>query len=148
PSFLAAKATLGLRVTSLLRTEYTQDAYASFMTASDMAQLHGRHPVNQAAYLWTKTALAGYILRTLGDGMEMAQSVEGRLPLLEHHLFESVRRLPVGKKIKNGVEKHILREAVKPVITQTIYKRQKHPFMAPPVSVFANDKLMAYVADT
>lgn len=148
PSFLAAKATLGLRVTSLLHSEYTQDAYAGFMAASDMTQLQGRHPVNQAAYLWTKTALAGYILRTLGDGMEMAQSVEGRLPFLDHQLFETVRHLPVGMKIKNGVEKHILREAVKPVITQTIYKRQKHPFMAPPVSVFANGKLMAYVADT
>lgn len=148
PAFLVAKATLGLRVASMLRTAYKTDAYADFMTASDMAQLHGRHPVNQAAWLWSKTALAGYILRTLGDGMEMAQSVEGRLPFLDHHLFDAVRRLPVGMKIKNGIEKHILREAVKPVVTPTIYKRQKHPFMAPPVSVFANNKLMSYVADT
>lgn len=148
PSFLAAKATLGLRVTALLQQPAKTDAYAGFMAAIDITQLQNRHPVHQAAYLWSKTALAGYILRTLGDGMEMAQSIEGRLPFLDHHLFESVRRLPVGMKIKNGVEKHILREAVKPVITQTIYQRQKHPFMAPPVSVFANDKLMTYVADT
>ncbi len=153
PAFLAAKATLGLRMTSLLRAEYVQghqhkDAYADFMAASDRTQLTDRHPVNQAAWLWSKTALAGYILRTLGDGMEMAQSVEGRLPFLDHHLFNAVRRLPVGMKIKNGMEKHILREAVKPIVTDTIYKRQKHPFMAPPVSVFANKKLMSYVTDT
>lgn len=153
PAFLEAKATLGLRMTALLRTDYLtaqayKDAYAGFIAASDSRQLAGRHPVNQAAWLWSKTALAGYILRTLGDGMEMAQSVEGRLPFLDHHLFDAVRRLPVGMKIKNGVEKHILREAVKPVLTETVYKRQKHPFMAPPVSVFANDALITYIADT
>jgi len=153
PAFLEAKATLGLRMTALLRGDYLaaqahKDAYADFIAASDKEQLTGRHPVNQAAWLWSKTALAGYILRTLGDGMEMAQSVEGRLPFLDHRLFEAVRRLPVGMKIKNGVEKHILREAVKPVLTDTVYKRQKHPFMAPPVSVFAHDGLMSSIADT
>lgn len=153
PAFLEAKATLGLRMTALLHGDYLsaqahRDAYAAFMTASDKTQLAGRHPVNQAAWLWSKTALAGYILRTLGDGMEMAQSVEGRLPFLDHHLFDAVRRLPVGMKIKNGVEKHILREAVKPVLTRTVYKRQKHPFMAPPVSVFAHEGLMTRIADT
>ena len=29
-------------------------------------------------------------------------------------------------------EKYLLREATKDIITQTVYERQKHPFLAPP----------------
>ncbi|MED5422560.1 MAG: asparagine synthetase B, partial [Pseudomonadota bacterium] len=35
----------------------------------------------------------------------------------------------------------------KPLITDTIYKRQKHPFIAPPVSRFTNDHLNSYIQD-
>jgi len=110
-------------------------------------QLTGKHPVNQSSWLWSKTALANYILRTLGDGMEMSHSIEGRLPFLDHCLFEFVRALPMTFKIREGIEKYILREAVKSRITENIYKRQKHPFMAPPVSKFSNKKLMSFIRD-
>jgi len=153
PAFIEAKAALGNRVHGILCTDFIAqqaktDPYAAFINAMPVAtQLAGRHVVNQSSYLWTKTALANYILRTLGDGMEMAQSIEGRLPFLDHKLFDIARRLPIGMKIKAGVEKHILREAMRPYITQTVYKRQKHPFMAPPVSLFANSKLMVFLKD-
>ena len=54
----------------------------------------GRSPgaivVNQSLYVWAKTMLPNYILSNLGDRMEMAHSVEGRLPFLDHHLVEAV----------------------------------------------------------
>jgi asparagine synthase (glutamine-hydrolysing) len=116
-----------------------RDSYGELLDSFDIdGQLQGRDRVNQSLYLWSKTALANYILRTLGDGMEMSHSVEGRLPFLDHHLFEFVRRLPISIKIKDVVEKYILREAVKPLISETIYKRRKHPFVAPPVSAFSS----------
>ena len=43
--------------------------------------------VYKSTYLWSKLALAGYILRAIGDGMEMAHSIEGRPPFLDHELF-------------------------------------------------------------
>ena len=43
---------------------------------------------NQALYLWAKTVLPGYILTVLGDRMEMAHSVEGRVPFLDHQVVE------------------------------------------------------------
>jgi asparagine synthase (glutamine-hydrolysing) len=153
PAFIEAKAALGYRVSSVLSDGFrnrfaTTDAFADLMRVIPPGQLAGRHPVNQSSWLWSKLALANYILRSLGDGMEMAQSVEGRLPFLDHKLFEFARRLPMSFKIRGTVEKYILREAAKPFITKTIYQRQKHPFMAPPVSRFADSRLMTMIRDT
>ncbi len=144
PGFIEAKGTLGFKICSVLdekfKAQYAgRDAYAELLNCFDIAgQMTGRNRVSQSLYLWSKTALVNYILRTLGDGMEMANSVEGRLPFLDHHLFEFARRLPLDLKIKGTTEKYVLREAVKPLISETIYKRQKHPFVAPPLSRFAN----------
>lgn len=153
PAFLAAKATLGLRLHGLLAAPFRArfagyDAYAALMQQSGAAEkTRGWHPVNRSAWLWSKTALAGYILRTLGDGMDMAHSVEGRLPFLDHKLFAAVRQIPVRLKIRGGTEKYILRKALKPYITQTVHDRQKHPFMAPPVSLFTNPRLGEMLSD-
>ena len=59
-------------------------------------QLTGRDPVNQSLYIWAKTMLPNYILSNLGDRMEMAHSVEGRLPFLDHHVVEAAARMPVA----------------------------------------------------
>lgn len=150
PSFLKAKASLGLRVTSMLSDEFAMDndIYSDLVGAFDIPrQLKGRHIVNQSSYLWTKLTLANYILRTLGDGCEMAHSIEGRLPFLDHHLFEMVKSLPMSMKINGLIEKYILREAAKPYLTETVYKRQKHPFIAPPVSRFSNSALNGFIQD-
>jgi asparagine synthase (glutamine-hydrolysing) len=153
PSFLAAKAALGNRIHHILSDRYKDDfsktdCYADLMRAVPQEQLQGKHPVNNALYLWTKLTLANYILKTLGDGMEMAHSIEGRLPFLDHHLFETVRRMPLSMKIKGVTEKFVLREAVRPHITDRVYRREKHPFMAPPVSVYSNDGLNGFIQDS
>jgi asparagine synthase (glutamine-hydrolysing) len=85
----------------------------------------------------------------LGDRMEMAHSVEGRVPLfLDHHLVELVRSQPVTQKIHGMTEKYVLREAVRDVITDTVYRRQKHPFLSPPATLNPKQKLGAFVQDT
>lgn len=143
PGFIEAKGTLGHKICAVLADSFQaryrgRDSYRELLGAFDIeGQIKGRNRVNQSLYLWSKTALVNYILRTLGDGMEMANSVEGRLPFLDHHLFEFARRLPLDLKIKGTTEKYILRQAVKPLISKTIYERQKHPFVAPPLSRFA-----------
>ena len=68
---------------------------------------------NQALYLWSKTALPTYILTVLGDRMEMAHSIEGRVPFLDHHLVEVIRSQPVAQKIRGMTEKYVLREAAR-----------------------------------
>ena len=64
----------------------------------------------------------------------MAHSVEGRVPFLDHHVVELVRDLPVAQKIRGMTEKYVLREAARPVLTDTVYGRHKHPFLSPPAT--------------
>jgi asparagine synthase (glutamine-hydrolysing) len=140
PAFLEAKATLAWRTRQVLSDAFKsefgdRDAYRLLLDSMDVTgQLRGRHPVNQSLYLWNKTALPSYLLVILGDRMEMANSIEGRLPFLDHHLVEFARTLPVSMKIKNGIEKYLLREGARPFITDTVYRRRKHPFLAPPLA--------------
>ena len=113
-----------------------------------VGQLTGREPIHQSLYLWSKTVLPGYILTTLGDRMEMAHSIEGRVPFLDHHVVEVLRSQPVNQKIRGMTEKFVLREAVRDVITDTIYRRQKHPFLSPPATLNPKQRLSSLIQDT
>src|SRR5215467_16092777 len=108
---------------------------ALFSSIDVRGQLTGRDPVHQSLYLWSKTVLPGYILTMLGDRMEMAHSVEGRVPFLDHHVVETIRSQPVNQKVRGITEKYVLREAAHDVITKTVYHRQKHPFLSPPATL-------------
>lgn len=110
-------------------------------------QLKGRDELNQSLYLWSKTAMAAYILTMLGDRMEMAHSIEGRVPFLDHKVVETIVRQPVNQKVRGMTEKFVLREAVKSVITDTVYRRQKHPFLSPPATLNPDDTFNIYVQD-
>jgi asparagine synthetase B (glutamine-hydrolysing) len=71
--------------------------------------------VHQSLYLWSKAALPSYILAVLGDRMETAHSVEGRVPFLDYHVVELVRDLPIAQEVRGLTEKYVLREAARPV---------------------------------
>jgi asparagine synthase (glutamine-hydrolysing) len=140
-----------LRVTSdEFRHEFaTRDTFRVMLECLDVErQIAGRHPVNQALYIWGKTMLPNYILSNLGDRMEMAHSVEGRLPFLDHHVVEQAARMPVSMKIKGTIEKYVLREAARPVLIDAVYTRQKHPFMSPPATIQTSGRLYTFLQDT
>jgi asparagine synthase (glutamine-hydrolysing) len=126
-----------------------QEPYRQLLNGLDIrGQLSGRDAVNQALYLWSKTALPGYILCILGDRMEMAHSIEGRVPFLDHRLVEVLTRIPVSLKIRGMTEKYVLREAARPAITDTVYRRQKHPFLSPPATLHPGERLHTLLEDT
>ena len=45
-------------------------------------------------------------------------------------------------------EKYVLREAARPVLTATVYRRQKHPFLAPPAALTPGERLYELVQET
>lgn len=117
------------------------------------------HPMHASMYMWCKKELANFILTVLGDRTEMAHSIEGRPPFLDHKLFELVANMPPSVKLhyepgrealdsgssiwwggkslesvhSRFCEKWILREAAKPFLTDEVYRRRKHPYTAPVV---------------
>lgn len=133
---------------SFLETFGTREGFQPFLSDVDVrGQLTGRDPLHQSLYLWAKTGLSTYILTMLGDRMEMAHSIEGRVPFLDHHLVEVLRSQPVNQKIRGTTEKYVLREAARDVITDTVYRRQKHPFLSPPATLSPEKRLSAFVQD-
>lgn len=95
------------------------------------------HPLHTGEYLSTKLFMAQFILRCIGDNMDMVSQVESRCPLIDHHVTEYANGLPPSLKLKYNPaektwrEKSILREAAKPFITEEIYNRVKKPFLGP-----------------
>jgi len=59
-----------------------------------------------------------------------------------------IRSQPVSQKIRGMTEKYVLRESVRDVITDTVYRRQKHPFLSPPATLNPKQKLSTFVNDT
>lgn len=110
-------------------------------------RITGRDHLNQSLYIHSKTLLPNFILNYLGDRMEMAHSIEGRVPFLDHHVAEVAARIPVDMKVKGIREKHVLREAAKDVLLPEVYNRQKHPFTTPPARDI-KDPMLAFYHDT
>jgi asparagine synthase (glutamine-hydrolysing) len=110
-------------------------------------RLSGRDPLNQALYLWAKIHLPNFILTFLSDRMEMAHSIEGRVPFLDHHVAEYAAGIPIHMKINGMREKHVLREATRDVLIEPVYNRAKHPFTTPPAKVGQNDAMLAFFGD-
>ncbi|RWU11601.1 asparagine synthase (glutamine-hydrolyzing) [Pseudidiomarina gelatinasegens] len=108
------------------------DAGKAIANTLDEAMLKGRHPLDRAQYVWIKTMLEGQILTWGGDRVDMANSMEARPPFLDHHLAEYAFTVPPHLRIKGNKEKYVLREAMKGLLPETLYKREKFAFMAPP----------------
>ncbi|GGW88611.1 asparagine synthase (glutamine-hydrolyzing) [Alteromonas halophila] len=98
----------------------------------DSEYLSERHPLDKAQYVWIKTMLEGQILTWGGDRVDMANSMEARPPFLDHKLAEFAAQIPPEMRIKGSKEKYVLREAMKGVLPETLYEREKFAFMAPP----------------
>ena len=137
PSCLQPWLASAQRVPALLHPERRAElkAYspgAAIADALDGDALKGRHPLDRAQYVWIKTMLEGQILTWGGDRVDMANSMEARPPFLDHHLAEYAAQLPPSMRIHGRTEKYVLREAMKGLLPETLYKREKFAFMAPP----------------
>jgi asparagine synthase (glutamine-hydrolysing) len=154
PSWIEVSSARADRMRPLLagwfREDYADRAggYRILDETDILRQLRGRDPLHQSMYLWSKTVLPTYVLTMLGDRMEMGHSIEGRVPFLDHKLVEAVVRQPVDQKIRGGTVKYVLREALKDVLTDTAYKREKHPFVSPTATLRPKEALQILVQDT
>lgn len=138
PAWMETRTLAEARHRSLFASALTsrlaqRNPYRAFLDGIDVqGRLRGREAVNQSVYLWMKCMFPNLMLCWIGDRAEMAHSIEGRQPFLDHPLVELAARLPTRLKIAERTEKHVLREAARPYLTQDVYERQKFMFQAPP----------------
>lgn len=127
--------------TSSLHALNPEDVIANDISPAVLEKMQNKwHPINTAQYVWTKNHLPNQFMSCLGDRTEMSHSIEGRTPFLDHHLTEYVNGIPPSLRMKwNGgrageeefTAKWVLREAMRPFLTEELYKRVKHPYSAP-----------------
>lgn len=108
-----------------------RDGAAAPLRASE-AQRAGRSAFHQSLYLFYRTWFCNYILAT--ERLDMAHGVEVRLPLLDHKLFELVRRAPLRWYEAGGVAKQPLLSALGSRLPVEVARAPKRPFFAPPVA--------------
>ena len=105
-------------------------------------------PMARDQYVEAHTLMSGYLLSSQGDRVAMANSVEGRVPFLDHRLIEFANRLPANYKLKGLTEKYLLRESMRGELPDAVRTRTKQPYRAPDsASFFENGKALPYVAE-
>lgn len=73
------------------------------------------------------------------DLMSMANSLEVRVPLLDHRIVEFAFSLPVSYKIDRKMKKKILQDAFRDVLPDDIYNRPKKGFEVPLLQWFRKE---------
>jgi len=81
------------------------------------------------------------------DRNAMAFSIESRVPYLDVRLVEYVASLPLDRKIRNGVTKIALRNAIKGIIPESIRCRMDKMGFVTPEEVWMRETLRPFVLD-
>jgi asparagine synthase (glutamine-hydrolysing) len=110
-----------------------------------IGQVDGQSLLNRMLYVDTKTWLPDDLL-IKADKMTMANSLELRVPLLDHLVLEFAASLPAHFKIKGRTTKRILKEAFKDSIPNEVIERRKTGLPVPLRRWMRND-LQDFVRD-
>ncbi len=109
------------------------------------AQLPGPDPLDAMLYIDTKTWLPDDLL-IKADKMTMANSLELRVPLLDHKMLEFAAALPSNLKVHGFTTKYIAKRALKKRVPRRILNRRKTGFPVPYASWLRNE-LCGWVQD-
>jgi asparagine synthase (glutamine-hydrolysing) len=116
---------------------YTRDFHSSIPKSSRPAfsqrwfrKVRDLNPLDQMLYVDTKTWLPDDLL-IKADKMTMANSLELRVPFLDHRVLEFAASLPPAYKLKNISTKHILKKALSKRLPPAILYRKKAGFPVP-----------------
>jgi asparagine synthase (glutamine-hydrolysing) len=86
--------------------------------------------------------MSGYLLSSQGDRMAMANSVELRVPYLDHRIIEYMATIPSILKIRGLNEKYLLKKVYNNMLPKEIVYRPKNPYRAPIRNSFFSNKFL------
>jgi len=131
--------TVNLMADDLKRRLYTDEAVRRFLDAAPSATFmgdtfgaatSGGDPARRA-FAWDVEHYLADDLCVKMDLATMAHGLETRSPLLDHVFMEFCATIPLEWKYRDGVRKHIFKEALAPMIPREHLNRPKQGFAAP-----------------
>ena len=126
------------------------DAIPSSPDGSFVQTLHNRvgdsDVLSRMLYVDTKTWLPDDLL-IKADKITMGNSLELRVPLLDHTVLEFAARLPSHYKVRGSETKRVLKRAFQGVVPQEILDRKKTGFPVP-YERWLQNELRSFVRET
>jgi asparagine synthase (glutamine-hydrolysing) len=113
----------------LMQRECSGESSADYIR-SIYQNCDSKDPLNRALFYDQKTLLPDQVL-TFVDRLSMHHSVEVRPPFLDHRIVEFAARIPPELKIKNSINKYILKKSLKNLVPDEIINRPKEGFVLP-----------------
>ena len=90
-------------------------------------------------YMEMKLRIPEHLLMRV-DKMTMANSVEARVPFLDHDVVKFAARLPPSYKLSDGIGKKIVKKVAEPYVDHELIYRKKQGFGAPMDKWFKDPK--------
>jgi asparagine synthase (glutamine-hydrolysing) len=98
--------------------------FKDFFAGNSLGEIERRLAADQATYL------SDDILVKV-DRDSMLNSLEVRVPFLDHRLVEFANKLPLEMKVRNGMQKYLPRQLLKKLGLDDVASRPKHGFGLP-----------------
>lgn len=108
------------------------DEILDFKNRFKAVQMNGRRTrdVDWMCYLGVKNIVPDYYMFR-ADRLGMANSIELRVPFLDHHIVNFALSLPGSSKVRKGEPKHILKKALEGLLPRDVLYRKKQGFCVP-----------------
>jgi asparagine synthase (glutamine-hydrolysing) len=111
---------------------------------NDLGELARTDPLHLAMTFEARTYLQG--LFVVEDRVSMAHSLESRVPFLDDDLVNFASEMPSRYKLRDGVGKRVLRDAMRGLIPDQILQARKQGF-APPEDTWFRNELSPYLRE-
>jgi asparagine synthase (glutamine-hydrolysing) len=112
--------------------------WSADVTRRLLSKRTGYDTLEKMQYVDTKTWLPDDLL-IKADRMTMANSLELRVPFLDHKVLEFAARLPRNQKVRGWSMKYLLKKALENRVPREILARRKEGFPNPSVTWLAHD---------
>jgi asparagine synthase (glutamine-hydrolysing) len=98
--------------------------------AEDADRFGARDDLDRLIYQDLRLRLPELLLMRV-DKLTMANSIEARVPFLDHELVELAMSVPAEEKVRDGIGKHVLKRAVSDLLDDELVWRPKQGFGTP-----------------
>ena len=127
-----------------IQQKYSKDMFLDYFNSSNVSG--SSDSINRALYCDIKTYLPEDIL-AVTDRMSMQNSLEVRVPFLDHKFVEFCATIPPEMKMKWLKKKYLLKKAVRDIIPHEVIHHRKQGFVGPMTNWLKNE-LKPYVFES